>query len=251
MAYDFVRDTNTWGPNSVPYRGNTLLFSSDDPHLDEAVRAARDKHRAYGIWIPSGKGPDDAATYAAFVKSLSSRYAPQIVVPDLEYDRLGTQGSAGWQWNETVANALRGSGIRIGVNTLPNKSDFNYGAWLRAGATSFLPAAFGGDPRTERYDAQKVIDVLLAAGVPRGMIEPVLAPGQRYGGSASWYTLDDVGNPTFPGQNGSFAAPAASSPGAGLFTPRASTPLWNTPGYARTGAPVSSRGALLQQLLSR
>jgi hypothetical protein len=199
-TYAFVRDTNTWGPDSVPYDlarsygADTVLFASNDPNLAAAVTAARSNHASYGIWVPEGDGPSNPPGYGRYVAILSRRYQPQILVVNIEARGKGNGRSRGWAWNREAARAVArdAPGVNVGVAILPNESDFNYRAWLLHGATVFLPEAFGANPRTDRYNPSAVVEAVAKRGVPESMIQPVLAPGQRYDGPASYYALDDL-----------------------------------------------------------
>jgi hypothetical protein len=75
---------------------------------------------------------------------------------------------------------------------MPNQDDFNYGAYLNRGVTQFLPQSYGETYAT-KFDPQGVVNTLIRNGVPANMVQPVLAPGQSYGGQSSRYALDDWG----------------------------------------------------------
>jgi hypothetical protein len=184
----------------VPYElarrhgADTLLFASNDANVAAAVAATRAKHEPYGLWVPDGDGPSDPVQYGEYLAMLHRRYEPQIVVANIEARGKGGPGSPQWAWNQRVAETLAHDApdANVGIALLPNEADFNYGAWLRNGATIFLPEAFGADPRTDRFDPAAVVETVVRRGVPRSMIEPLLAPGQRYDGPASIYALDDL-----------------------------------------------------------
>ena len=176
------------------YGADTVLFASNDRNLDAAVAAARARRASYGIWVPAGDGPAQPSGYALYLGMLWRRYEPEIVVANIEARGKGEPGSPGWAWNRRAARALARAapGIDVGIAVLPDQTDFNYDAWRRNGATVFLPEAFGADPRVDRYDPAAVVETVVRQGIPRSMIEPLLAPGQRYNGPASLYTLDDL-----------------------------------------------------------
>ena len=176
------------------YGADTALFASNDANLDAAVAAARRRQESYGIWVPEGDGPSSPGKYAQYLATLWRRYDPAIVVANIEARGKGNPGSDGWAWNRGAARALARAapGINVGIAVLPNQIDFNYDAWWRNGATVFLPEAFGANPRTDRYDPAVVVETVARQGIPPSMIQPLLAPGQRYNGPASVYTLDDL-----------------------------------------------------------
>lgn len=198
MSYGFIRNTDTWGVNSIPFdqyqkQGiDSLLFAANDPHLQQAIANARAHNMKAGIWAD----PHDSSPwqFANYLNGLSGQYNPDLLVPDVEFTGKGYKGSPGWNWSEAFMNKFRGMNAnqKLGLTVMPNQADFNYGAYLRGGTDVFLPQAYGATYDTQ-FDPEKVRQTLLDAGVPADKISVALAPGQRGNGGA-YYALDDFGN---------------------------------------------------------
>jgi hypothetical protein len=193
MGYGFVRDTNTWGVNSIPLdfwkqQGINPLFQAGDTNLASALARS-----GGGIWAAAQNGESPQA-YAQRLAQLANQYHPSILVPDVEFVGKGYKGSAGWNWNDAMMAAFRAlaPNQKLGLTTMPNQDDFNYGAYLNRGVTQFLPQSYGETYAT-KFDPQGVVNTLIRNGVPANMVQPVLAPGQSYGGQSSRYALDDWG----------------------------------------------------------
>lgn len=200
MPYGFVRSTDTWGVNSLPWQQardaglNGLVFDVNDPHLDQALVNARSQGFKAGIWIPEGQEGGDPKAYADKLVQLAQKYGPDILVPNLENAVAGGKGSSGYAWNDAVAQALKGrlGNTPLAVATLPNKDDFNYGAWTNLGAQIWAEA-FGANTATDQFDPAQIRQRLLANGVPGDLAYTIGAPGQ--GGDApigGEFTIDDL-----------------------------------------------------------
>jgi hypothetical protein len=197
MPYGFVRSTDRWGVNSIPFQqlqaaglGN-LLFNSQDPHLAEALAAADKAGVQSGIWLPAGNEGDPEA-YAQQLYGLYQKYgANRTYVPNIEFTGKGYKGSPGWDWNEKMMAKLQALGVppNIAVAMLPNQDDFNYGAYTSRGA-KIMPEAFGANTGTDLFDPEQIRQTLLRNGVSADMIDTILAPGQN--GVGSMFTVDDL-----------------------------------------------------------
>jgi hypothetical protein len=197
--YGFVRDyANAHDFAAYQKAGlDTILLNADDPNLARDYAQARASGAGnIGIWIPSKNL--DPESYARRAAQIASTYHPSVLVPDIEFEGKGGAGSAGWNWNSRAAALLRqlAPNQRLAVSTsygvTPGPGEFNYQAWLNAGATGFLPQAYGAK-LTDQFDPNAVRNSLIAAGVPASMISTILAPGQRpvAGTSYGAYALDD------------------------------------------------------------
>lgn len=237
MAYGFIRNTNTWGVNSIPWQdliaaGLTPLLAANDPNLAAAMAAAQQKGVKAGIWVPAGdEGLPEQ--YAAKLVDLYKKYGPNVLVPNIEFTGKGYEGSAGWNWNQRMVNELVKLGIppQMAVAVLPNQQDFNYKAYTDRGI-HVLPEAFGANTGTDLYDPQKIRQTLLDRGVPANMIDVLLAPSQvGKGPGGSVFTIDDLSPEQLhalraAGVDTGAATTTQASPDA---TPSAEAPVDSTP----------------------
>jgi hypothetical protein len=196
VAYGFIRNTDTWGVNSIPWQamanaGLTPLFAANDKNLDYAMAYAKQNGRKAGVWIPAG-GEGDPRAYAARIKALYDRYGSDIV-PNIEFTGKGYKGSQGWQWNEDMMSELQRLGIPKGmaIAMLGNQQDFNYGAYASRGV-KLMPEAFGADTGRDLYDPDQMRKVLRDQGVQENMIDTLLAPTQARRRGGSVFTIDDL-----------------------------------------------------------
>src|SRR5439155_21469106 len=103
---------------------------------------------------------------------------------------------------------------RFGLTVMPQQgaSVFNYGAYQRRGVDTYLPQSYGETYAT-KFDPQAIVNTLVRSGIPLNQIQPVLAPGQNYGGGpASYYALDDYGRNVPASAAAAPAAPALPLP---------------------------------------
>ncbi len=173
------------------------MFNGADPGgVQDALAQAQAKGLNAGIWLVPGDN-ESPQSFAQRLASFSS-LDPSLVVPDLEFIAKGYPGSPGYQWTQDFADTYRqlAPDQQLGVTVMPNQADFNYQALLNAGATTFLPQAYGAT-YDQQFDPNQVVQTLVDAGVPIADIAPVLAPGQYYsGGPFGEYTLDDQSQAT-------------------------------------------------------
>lgn len=173
-------------------RGYDVMLAYDDPNLDQAFASARAAGLNPGLWAdPHGRSPQE---YVALMRQMYDRYRPAMVVPDLEMDYKGYQGSQGWQRNQQVADLWRQQmgDVPTWITPMGNQADFNYEAWNGI-AQRWLPQAYGADPTKEVFDPQKMAQVLIDRGVDPSLIYPVVGPvgNTGYGGQRALWTLDD------------------------------------------------------------
>lgn len=203
--YAFVRSYASLGSDlddiqkalAAGYGG--VLLDYADPQLEQAVRDLQGAGISFGFWgDPFNQKAED---YVNRMAMLNQKYNPTVLVPDLEFRYKGYAGSP--QWEESAALARLWQQKLGGVNTIVtpmgNQADFNYQAWLDAGA-AFAPQAYGADSNREALSYDQTIQTLLAAGVPMDRIFPVLSPAhaQSREGSMLW-TLDDyIGKDVLP-----------------------------------------------------
>ena len=226
--YGFVRSTDTWGVNSVPWQRlkdagfGGLLFSTDDPHLEQALTNARSQGLKAGIWVPAGaEAGADAKAYADRLVNLASKYGPDILVPDLEYPNIrGYKGSPGWQWHQDVINALgdRLKGTPLALSIMGNTNDLNLMPWVSKGAQIWAQS-YGADPgKDQPYSVDYVRKVLTDMGVPADLINVSISPGQNVPtneGPYSLYTVDDLTPDQWNWLSGVGHATSASPPAGG------------------------------------
>lgn len=174
---------------------DTPLFAANDPRLSQQVAAARQRGMQYGIWAdPNWFADKSPEAFARQMAGLYQQYGPSVLVPDIEFIGKGNQGSAGWQYNQQLADAWRRylPNANTAVTVMPNQSDFNYGAW-KGVANRWLPQAYGANPMKDVFDPRQIIQTLVAQGVDPSLVTPVLGPGHApgYQGDYSLWTADD------------------------------------------------------------
>lgn len=260
--YGFVRDTQNAHDYQTYRRAgiDTILLNPDDPGFEKAWAGAQAAGGGnYGIWIPS-KGGVSPESYAQRAAYLSSKYHPSVLVPDIEFEGKGGVGSEGWNWNARAAQLIQqlAPNQRLAVSTsygvTPAPGEFNYQAWLRAGATGFLPQTYGAK-LSDQFDPNKAVQSLLAAGVPRSMISTILAPGQRpvTGVGYGAYALDDFNQQTLallgqPGAAGyTIPAGGVTPVGQAPFVPGGPVQLGGRT-FMRVAAPVVTPAAIQRAL---
>lgn len=231
--YGFVRNTDTWGVNSIPFQQyqqaglHGLAFSADDKNLGQAMKNARAHGMQAAIWLPAG-GEGDPVAYARKVKALEKQYGADALIPNIEFTGKGYAGSAGWNWNESMMAELQKLGVpkNLIVAMLPNQDDFNYKAYTSRGA-SIMPEAFGADTGKDQFDPTAIRNTLLRNGVPENMINVLLSPGQFQHGSGSVFTVDDLRPDQLAAMGGRGGYSYGSGPSAGpaASAARASRPL--------------------------
>ena len=197
MATGYVRSTDTWGVNSIPFDKykragiDQLVFSADDPHLDAALKNAAAHGVRAGIWIPAG-GEGDPIAYARKIKGLQQTYGNVTIIPNIETTGKGYAGSKGWQWSQTMMNELKRLGVppNMQVAVMGNQDDFNYKAYTSNGV--HVTAEAFGAKTSDTYDPAKIRQRLIDNGVPPDMIDVILAPGHSGKGGNSVFTVDDL-----------------------------------------------------------
>lgn len=199
-GYGFIRNTDTWGVNSIPWdqlaaAGLLPAFAANDPHLAQAMEAAKQKGIHAGVWIPAG-GEGAPEQYAQRIVDLYKKYGANVL-PNIEFTGKGGRGSDQWEWNQRMVNELTRLGVppNLAVTVLPpgtNPSeDFNYEAYTRAGIP-ILAEAFGADSGKDLYDPDLIRSRLRQAGVSDDMMDVLLSPTQSGAGRGSVYTIDDL-----------------------------------------------------------
>jgi hypothetical protein len=261
--YGFVRDIENAHDFQTYRRAgiDTILLNPDDPGFEKGWAAAQQAGGGnYGIWIPSKTGVSPES-YAQRAAQLSSKYHPSVLVPDIEFEGKGGVGSEGWNWNARAAQLVRqlAPNQRLAVSTsygvTPSPEEFNYGAWLRAGATGFLPQTYG-EKLSDQFDPNLAVQSLLRAGIPANMISTILAPGQRPVAGVGYgaYALDDFNAQTLamlgqPGAAG-YTIPAAGGVapvGQAPFVPSGPVQLGGRQ-FIRVAAPVVTPAAIQRAL---
>jgi hypothetical protein len=216
------------------------LFDYNDPYLAQAIYDARAAGIPFGIWgDPNAVGNNNVA-FASRMAQLNAQYQPDMIVPDLEQEYKGYEGSAGWQKSQELAAlwAQYLPGVRTAVTPMGNQRDFNYEAWQALGETEWLPQAYGGNSNAggEAFDPKTIVQTLIERGVDPSLISPILAAahgGQGYGGAGLW-TIDDFIGKTLPKASG----PAAPSPAGG----NSAAPTTSTSSPGRTKPALSFLG---------
>lgn len=194
MAYGFVRSSqDAQAYDQYAQAGiRDILLNAEDPYLAQAYADAIKKGLHPGIWLPSktGVSPDQ---YVAQAAMLAQRYHPSVLVPDVEFEGKGYQGSPGWDWSAKTAQMLRAAlpSQKFAVSMMPNQADFNYGAWQNVGVNDWLPQAYGAT-YNQLFDPTHVGQALRDFGV-KGNVNVILAPGQKATtpGLYGAYALDD------------------------------------------------------------
>jgi cell wall-associated NlpC family hydrolase len=186
---------------------------------------------AAGLWLVPHQNESPQA-FAQRAADAITRYQPDKVVLDIESIGKGYAGSTGWRWSDDMMNALsrlQPNPPPLAVTVEPLQDDFNYAAYTSRGAEVW-PQSYLGD-MTPR-DPQEVIDRVVANGVPRNLVVPVLGPNQLdgYNGPHNLYTADDIqGRNPHPGTNPPAAVP--NSPNAGTSPPAAVPDSPNAGGF--------------------
>jgi len=223
------------------------LFNYDDPQLDQAIRAMQAAGLSYGIWGDPNAVGDNNAAYVARMQRLQQQYNPELFALDLENSYKGDPGSANWNKMGELARMWQAAmpGVRTAVTPLGSTNsmhNWNAGAW--GPNTEWMPQAYGADSHTQAFDANKIVQNMIAAGVDPSMISPILADGHYnmglggYGGSAMWTIDDFIGKPV-PKASGPATPPQASG---GSAAPTTSTSR-STQGKGRSPLTFLGQGA--------
>ena len=200
----FIRDGESFPGNHPNYAhlhddgASGVLWNPDDAKADQGITSSREAQFGGGIWLVPhpNETPDEFArrTVDAIV-----RYRPDKVVLDIEAIGKGYAGSTGWRWSDEMMKTfsrLQPEPPPLAVTVEPLQDDFNYAAYTSRGAEVW-PQAYLGD-MTPR-DPEEVVERVVANGVPRELVVPVLGPGQLdgYDGPHNLYTADDAqGSPS-------------------------------------------------------
>lgn len=217
--WGYVRSTrdfpNNWG-DVAGHGFSGVLFNPDEqPSADlvNAYNAAQKSGLQTGLW--AAPQPNESAQhFAQRVADLSRQYNPSLFSLDIEFPGKGYAGSPGWQYDQEVAQALAqlAPSQHWAVAPMGMQSDFNYAAFEKyLNNPIWMPQAYGANPATDRFDPQKINDVLIAAGIDPSRIQTVIAPGQDFPGiqNASVFTIDDL-NGRYP--NWAAAGPPGTPP---------------------------------------
>ncbi len=197
--YGFVRESSSTPDyellKAAGYNG--ILFHAEDAHLGEAMAAARAAGiQSVGIWAPANM--EDPATFAQRLADLE-QYKPDIVVPDVEVEGKGYQGSPQWQWSEDFVSLYRKlvpNQRWAAVTPMGNQDDFDYAAYTSRGA-SVWPQTYGATDDV-KFDPQAMIDVVVRNGVDPRLVNPIVAPGQSAEGLRNFASYLDDFQGTFP-----------------------------------------------------
>jgi hypothetical protein len=197
MATGYVRSTDTWGVNSIPFDKyqkagiDQLVFAANDPHLAQALANAAAHGVKAGIWIPAGN-EGDPVKYAQNIKALQLKYGNVAIIPNIEQTGKGYSGSSGWAWNQKMMDTLKQLGVppNMQVAVMGNQDDFNYKAYTSNGV--HVTAEAFGAKTSDTYDPAKIRQRLIDNGVPPDMIDVMLAPGHGGKGGNSVFTVDDL-----------------------------------------------------------
>ena len=198
--YTFVRDArNAPNPSQLQASGWTPLIAYDDPYAAQYIKQLQDAGVHYGVWgDPTHMQNRDPAAFAYALSQYARNNGADTIVPDVEFIGKGYKGSAGWSYNQLLAQALQqyGNGLNIALTPMGNQHDFNYGAY-KGIVNQWLPQSYGADPKTDVYNPQDMVNVLISEGVDPSLITPVLGVGNDiagYNGQYSLYTADDFNN---------------------------------------------------------
>lgn len=230
---------------------NTPLFAYDDPRLQQQIARARAANVEFGIWgDPHGMGAEDFARHMA---GLNQRYRPSVLVPDIEFQGKGYEGSPGWQYNQALARAWQQylPGMETAITPMGNQHDFNYEAW-KGIASEWLPQAYGANSNRggQAFDPKQIADVLIARGVDPNLITPVLAAAHdpdmwnEYQGNTALWTYDDLasGLPQYYGPRGVLGERRAEDTDVGPNGARGDSPP--RPPRLSQSAPMIQEGGL-------
>jgi hypothetical protein len=206
--------------------GTGLVIAEDDPDAARLASLAR----AYGIPVAinvATKGGETPEAYAGRVAAANTQYKPDRLVLDIETPGYGYSNSDprhdpnqdGWNWSTKAASLIQtqvgASGVGLTVTTEPNKEDFNYGVWDKAGA-DFWIQSYRGD--MSPVDPKQATGWALASGVDPAKVTALLAPNQSSSGlgKVAYYGMPTTGQPGFPGVGPPEDVPTPpGSPGGG------------------------------------
>jgi hypothetical protein len=206
--------------------GTGLVIAEDDPDAARLASLAR----AYGIPVAinvATKGGETPEAYAGRVAAANTQYKPDRLVLDIETPGYGYSNSDprhdpnqdGWNWSTKAASLIQtqvgASGVGLTVTTEPNKEDFNYGVWDKAGA-DFWIQSYHGD--MSPVDPKQATGWALASGVDPSKVTALLAPNQSSSGlgKVAYYGMPTTGQPGFPGVGPPEDVPTPpGSPGGG------------------------------------
>jgi hypothetical protein len=207
--YAFVRSVPTFGSapqdmpdwNAMQAAGwDVPLIDYRDPRLATVAAALKQQGREFGIW--GAPGDMDAETFGRQMAGVSQRYNPSVLVPDLEFESKGYEGSPGWAYNQQLARLWQQlmPNQNTAITVMPNQRDFNYEAWQGI-ADEWLPQAYGADPMKHIFDPAQIRQTLIDRGIDPSMIAPVLGPGHKpgYAGPSALWTIDDFIGRDLPG----------------------------------------------------
>jgi hypothetical protein len=175
------------------YGATGALWDPDDVKAAAGMASSREAGFESGVWLVPHQNESPSA-FAQRAHEAITRLGPDVVVLDIEAIGKGYAGSPGWRWSEDMMDAfsrLRPNPPPLAVTVEPLQDDFNYAAYTSRGAEVW-PQSYLGD-MTPR-DPQEVIDRVVANGVPRNLVVPVLGPNQLdgYNGAHNLYTADDI-----------------------------------------------------------
>jgi hypothetical protein len=198
------------------YGATGALWDPDDSNAAAGIASSREAGFKAGIWLVP-RGNESPSAFAQRAHEAITRLRPDVVVLDIEAIGKGYGGSAGWRWSDEMMSAfirLQPTPPPLAVTVEPLQDDFNYAAYTTRGAQVW-PQSYLGD-MTPR-DPQEVIDRVVANGVPRNLVVPVLGPNQLdgYTGPHQIYTADDV-----QGRTAKEAPAVADSPPEGAHVHR-------------------------------
>jgi len=175
------------------YGATGALWDPDDVQTAAGFASSLEAGFKTGIWLVPRQN-ESPTPFAQRTHEAIRRLGPDMVVLDIEAIGKGYEGSVGWRWSDEMMNALtrlEPTPPPLAVTVEPLQDDFNYAAYTNRGAQVW-PQAYLGD-MTPR-DPQEVVDRVVANGVPRNLVVPVLGPAQvdDYQGPYEIYTADDV-----------------------------------------------------------
>lgn len=193
-TYGFVRDA----PNAQAWDDyhkmglQALLMNVEDPRFSAGLQAAIQQGFQGGLWIPAHTGADPIQ-YAHQMAQYAAKYHPSVLVPNIEYQGKGIEGSPGWDWSEKMMAEFRrlNPTQKLAVSTM-GEDDFNYGAYTTRGA-EIMAQSYDGDMHP--WSTDNMYDRLVKRGLDPNLFNFTVAPGGHLGskGNAfSVYTLDDM-----------------------------------------------------------
>jgi hypothetical protein len=235
--------------------GTGLVIAEDDPDGDRLAKLAQ----AYGIPIAinvASKGGETPEAYAGRVAAANTKYKPDRLVLDIEGGHYGYNPSDprhdpnqdGWNWQTKASSLIQtqvgASGVGLTVTTEPNKEDFNYGVWDKAGADFWIQSYQGN---MTPIDPKQAMGWAIASGVDPSKVTALLGPGQSASGlpNAVYFGMPTTGVgpgvgppedvPTPPGSPG--GGPSAGSPGSAGGEVPSTTPSPQGTNGSDTGPP--------------